>query len=155
MKKAILVVFIMLALVACGCATSGNLSRNHKEKLATAPETVITDIVIRDNIVDIKAGGPFTYTVYKPDDPYRVIAEIPFVHIGRHEERIRSHSAGITEVVTTQVETPRPALRIEILLQAPVEMDPSYHDNTLTLKVREAEKRSRIFLRMNASGSRI
>jgi type IV pilus secretin PilQ/predicted competence protein len=140
MKKAVIVVFLMLALVASGCATSGNLSRNQKEELATAPETVITDIVIRDNIVDIKAGGPFAYTVYKSDDPYRVIAEIPFVQIGKHEERIRSRSAGITEVVTTRVETPRPALRIEILLQAPVEMDPSYHDNTLTLKVRDAEK---------------
>ena len=142
MKKAISVIFIMLAFMAGGCATSANLSQNLKEEPAAAPETVITDITVKDHTVSIKASGPFTYTVYKPADPYKIIAEIPLVKIGRHEERISSRRAGITEVVATQTDTPRLTSKIEILLQAPFEMDTSYHDNTLTLTVREAANTS-------------
>jgi type IV pilus assembly protein PilQ len=142
MKKAISVISIMLAFMTCGCATSANLSQNLKEESDAALETVITDITVQDHTVSIKASGPFTYTVYKPADPYKVVAEIPLVKIGRHEERISPRRAGITEVLATQMETPRLTSKIEILLQAPLDMDPTYHDNTLILTVRKVANAS-------------
>lgn len=132
-KKIILIVSVIAIIaVTGGCATEGNVKHD-----PMADEKVITDIIIADNALEIKANAPFSYTIYKPSDPYRVILDIPEVGPGRFREKIISRYAGITEVIPSQPESPKTASRLDVLLQSPSEIEPLYHDKVLVLKVKE------------------
>lgn len=127
---------IIAAFTISGCATTGQLSEQG-EQPETAPATAITGLKITDNAVEVRANGPFTYTVYKPSDPYRITLEIPGVNIGSYNEKIISKNAGISEVAPSQITEPKLTAMIEILLQTPSELEPVYRDNVLTLKIKE------------------
>lgn len=131
-KIILLVSIIAIIVVTGGCATKGNVKQD-----PPADSKVITDIIIADNALEIKANAPFSYTIYKPSDPYQVILDIPEVGPGRFREKIISSSAGITEVIPSQPESSKTASRLDILLQSPSEIEPLYHDKVLVLKVKE------------------
>jgi len=97
---------------------------------------VITAIDLQDYSVTVKVSGPFSYTLYKSDDPYKIIVELLDVSTGVFNNKIFSDKAGITEIVPSQVESPFMA-RFEILLQTPTTADPEYKDNELTIRIRE------------------
>lgn len=124
---------IIAAAIISGCATTNQVM----EQPTAAPATVITGLKITDNTVEVKADGPFIYTIYKPADPYRVALEIPEVSIGQYNEKIISKSAGISEVAPSQITEPKLTAKFEILLQTPSELEPVYKDNCLTLKIKE------------------
>lgn len=124
---------IIAAAIISGCATTNQVM----EQPTAAPATVITGLKITDNAVEVKADGPFIYTIYKPADPYRVALEIPEVSIGQYNEKIISKSAGISEVAPSQITEPKLTAKFEILLQTPSELEPVYKDNCLTLKIKE------------------
>lgn len=132
-ERIILIVLIIAIFAAAGgCSTAGGVKQEQ-----TTAEKVITDIIVMDNAVQIKASGPFSYTLYKPSDPYRVALDIPEVGTGRFSERIISKSSGITEVIPSQTESPKIASHLEVLLQNPSDIEPLYHDNVLVLKVKQ------------------
>ncbi|MDP2166798.1 MAG: type IV pilus secretin PilQ [Thermodesulfovibrionales bacterium] len=128
MKKkitAIALLILLLTLVA-GQAALG------QEYTAT-----LTAIDVTDNSVEIKASSPFTYTVYKPSDPYLVVVELPGVGIGSLSDRIVPGKKGISEIKVSTISAPSPASKIEILLDAPNDIEPKYTNNTLTLNIKE------------------
>ena len=116
-----------------GCATSG---KTRQETAAPGPVTV-KDVRISDNLLEIEASGPFAYAIYKPSDPYRITIDIPDVAAGQFREKIASRSAGITEVLPSQTESPKIMTTMEVLLQSPSEVEPVYHGNILALRVKE------------------
>jgi len=124
---------IAFVIFAWGCATTG-----HTEKAAEGPEqAIIKELNISDGRVEIKADRPFVYTAYKPADPFRIVVEIPEATPGKFRDTIRSTSRGITEILPSQIESPKPIARFEILLDTPVSFEQSYHNNTLTLLLKE------------------
>ncbi|HET6514736.1 MAG TPA: type IV pilus secretin PilQ [Thermodesulfovibrionales bacterium] len=127
-----MILFMTILAFIGGCATSGKVRQEPMQE-----EAVITDIIISDNKLEIKANGPFAYTVYKPSDPFRVVLEMPGVSTGAYKDKIVSRSAGITEVIPTQADSQKPTAKIEVLLQSPSHVEPSYHDNVLTVTVKE------------------
>lgn len=135
-KKRIVIMPFIIAIIFIigGCATTGQVREGPPE----TGQTVITDIKVMDNVVEITASGPFIYTLYKPSDPYRVVVDMPDVNTGRYKDRISSDKAGITEVIPAQVEAPRLTAKIEILLQSPSNIEPAYKDSVLTLRVKGA-----------------
>lgn len=132
-RHIIFLVLIALAIFSWGCATTGQAKKD-----LTEPElTMIEDIIISDGRIEIKGDKPFVYTAYKPADPFRIVVEIPEAQIGKFKDSIRSTSKGITEIIPSQIEAPKPMVRFEIFLDTPVSFEHSYHDNILTLKLKD------------------
>lgn len=122
---------IILVIVSWGCATT-----DQAIKETAGPElTLIKDISISDNRIEIRGDKPFVYTAYKPADPFRIVIEIPEADIGKFRDPLKSTSKGITEVLPSQVESPKPIARIEVILDAPVSFEQTYHNNILTLNL--------------------
>jgi type IV pilus assembly protein PilQ len=116
-----------------GCATTARTQQ------APAPQdiTAITAVEIKDNMVIIRANNPFIYTIYRPGDPYKLIVDIPDTSIGGLSSRIISKSAGITEIIPSQIESPSLMTRLEMILQTPAVVEQDYRNNTLTLTLKE------------------
>jgi len=113
-----------------GCATTGDV------KGSAMPEEgrVITSVDLQDYSVTVKVNKPFSYTMYKSDDPYKIIVELLDVNTGVFNKRIVSDKAGITEIVPSRIESPS-MTRLEILLQTPATGIPEYKDNELKIRI--------------------
>lgn len=132
-KGHIISILIGMIIFAWGCATTGQANKD-----ITGPElALIKDINIGDNRIDIKADRSFVYIAYKPADPFRVVVEIPEADIGKFKETIKATARGITEIIPSQIESPKPIARFEVILDAPVSFEQSYHNNVLTLNLKE------------------
>jgi len=123
-------------IVFCSSLASGSV----KESKQSADTPVITGIDIQDYSVTIRVSKPFTYTLYKPGDPFKVVVELLNVNTGTFNKKILSDKAGITEIVPSQIDTPFMA-RLEVLLQTPSVAEPEYKDNELKIRIkRESSK---------------
>lgn len=127
--------FIMF--IAGGCATTGNGGAGGPGGAVSGGPSVtavLTGLAITEDAVEIKASGPFTYTVYKASDPYRVTVELPDVNIGSFKDKVTSAKGSISEVMPSQAEAPKLIAKLDILLHTPAEIEPLYKDNVLVLK---------------------
>jgi type IV pilus assembly protein PilQ len=115
-----------------GCATTGNV----KESIQPEEAPAITGIDLQDYSVTIKVSKPFSYTMYRPEDPYKVVVELLDVNTGAFNMKIVSNKAGITEIVPYQIESPF-MTRLEILLQTPTTAEPEYKNNELKIRIKE------------------
>ncbi|KAF0145402.1 MAG: type IV pilus assembly protein PilQ [Nitrospirae bacterium] len=123
---------LVILIFALGCATGGG----KQGAVQGAQNPVLTGIDVTDNKLNIVVDKPFTYTIYKSSDPYKVIVELPDVRMGFAPNKIKSDKAGITEITPSQTEDPV-STKLEILLSSPVTVEPVYKDTTLALKVKE------------------
>jgi len=129
-------IFCSLFFAIWGCATTSGI----KESAQPEETTVITGIDLQDNSVTIKVSRPFSYTMYRPDDPYKLVVELLDVNTGAFNMKIISDKAGITEIVPYQVKSPSLLTRLEILLQIPSEAEPEYQDNELKIRLKGVPK---------------
>jgi type IV pilus assembly protein PilQ len=137
MKKNIifyLLIYLML-MVFWGCATTTRSGM--EESLKPQETTLITGINIQDYAVTITADKPFIYTIYRPDDPYKIVVDLPDVTIGSFNNRIVSDKAGITEIIPSQIKAPSLMARLEMLLQTPSVVEQEYKNNVLTIKIKK------------------
>jgi len=104
-------------------------------KVLPQEAAVITGIDAQDNSITVTASKPFIYTIYKPGDPYRIVIDLPDVSVGAFNQRIVPNSARITEILPTQINSPSPMARLDVLLQDPASFDQDYKHNALTLKI--------------------
>src|SRR4030067_622392 len=125
-------IFCSLFFAIWGCATTSGI----KESAQPEETPVITGIDLQDNSVTIRVSKPFSYTMYRPDDPYKVVVELLDVNTGAFNMKIISDKAGITEIVPYQVKSPSLLTRLEILLQMPSEAEPEYQDNELKIRLK-------------------
>lgn len=131
--ESMLYTLCFLLVFVWGCATPGGV----KETSEPQEPTVITSIDIQDYTVMITGNKPFAYTIYRPDDPYKIVVELLGVNIGAFKDKIVSQKAGITEIVPSQVESPSSAARLEMLLQTPSMVEPEYKETSLILRLKE------------------
>jgi AMIN domain len=132
MKKIIiskLCIVLIGFLLLFGCATTpGANAVSSGEEIP-----VLTDIAIENGAVVIKSNKSFMYTVYNANDPYKATVEIPDMSVGAFTSKIVSETSGITEVIPQQIDSPKMLTRIDIILQTPSAISPSYENNTLVL----------------------
>lgn len=122
-----------LLLIFYSCATT----QAGKETLK-APEPVkIVAINIQDNQVTVAGNKPFIYTIYKPDDPYKIVIDLPDVSIGNFKQKIISSKKAISELTPSQIENPSLMARLELLLDTPATVDHIYKNSVLTVTVKE------------------
>jgi type IV pilus assembly protein PilQ len=127
-----LFIFMIALILAMGCVTA----HAGKQASHTAGPSAITSVQIVDNTLIIKGDQPFTYALHKATDPYRATLEIPDMTIGQYAGRISSDRAGITEIISHQIESPRLLTKLDIVLQNPSSLSPEYRDNTLTIAIK-------------------
>jgi len=118
---------LTILLSASGCATPAGVQEERQS-------ATLTSVDITDNKLNIIADRPFTYTIYKPSDPYKVIVDVADARLGMAAGKIKSDKAGITEVILLQTDTPLSS-KIEILLSSPAGVVPAFKDSTLTLNI--------------------
>jgi len=120
----------MLMLIL-GCAST----QESRQALDTAVSPALTSIQVEDNMLVIKGNQHFTYAIYKANDPYRATIEIPDMTTGQFGSKISTDRAGITEIIPQQIDSPKVMTRIDIVLENPSSLTPSYKDNTLSISV--------------------
>ncbi|OGW39398.1 MAG: hypothetical protein A2Y97_12895 [Nitrospirae bacterium RBG_13_39_12] len=141
MKRNILILLylllcsILFVFLGCATTTTGGDAGQPLEQPQEA--TLITGIDIQDYTVTITANKPFTYTLYRPGDPYKIIIDLPDVELGSFINKIVSNKGGITEIDPSQVESPSYLARLEVLIQTPSIVEQEYKDNVLTVKIKE------------------
>lgn len=130
---------ILTLLILSRIFTGGIAWAQTKEEPPAAEKTVITDIHVTDNALEIKGTRHFAYTIVRSSDPFRYVIEIPDATIGISRDTLKSSSSLFTEITPSQIDAPRITARFEILLQSPSDIEPLYIDNTLILKSKESE----------------
>ncbi len=133
LRYSLFIICLCSLFIVFGCATT----KAGKETITVPELAKITSINIQDNEVTITGDKPFIYTIYKPDDPYKIVIDLPDVSIGNFKQKIISNKQGITEIMPSQIETPSLMARLEVLLDTPSNVDQSYKNNALTIKIKE------------------
>ncbi len=100
---------------------------------AVIKEGEITGIEVLDNAIQIKADGPITYKLYRPEDPFRVIVDIEGARLGKFVDKLFPDRAGVTEIEPVQILKPATVARFNILLQSPATITPEVKDTVLVL----------------------
>lgn len=118
-----------------GCAST----QGGKQSSDAAGAPSITSIQVEDNVLIIKSNQHFTYAIYKSNDPYRATIEIPDMATGQFNDKISSERSGITEIIPQQIDSPKLITKLDIVLQNPSSLTPSYKDNTLTISIAKNE----------------
>jgi type IV pilus assembly protein PilQ len=104
-------------------------------QLTANPE--ITHIGVRDvdgtTEIEIESTAPFTYTIYKPSDPYQIIVELQDMNPGEFQEKLVINKAGVREIIPSKKPDTPNVVRLEIGLTVPVDVEPIYKENKLIL----------------------
>ncbi|MEF9426983.1 MAG: type IV pilus secretin PilQ [Candidatus Mariimomonas ferrooxydans] len=82
--------------------------------------------------IHIESNQPFSYTIYKPVDPYKLVVELQEVNLGKFKEKMVVDRAGVMEIVPSKVEGAE-NVRLEILLTVPAEVKPVSRGSALIL----------------------
>lgn len=97
----------------------------------------ITDITVEDvngtTEIQIKSSAPFTYTITRPSDPYKVVIDLQDTQLGGFQEKIVFDRAGVMDINPAMDESMPGVAKLEIALTVPVDIEPIYNDSTLIL----------------------
>jgi type IV pilus assembly protein PilQ len=101
------------------------------------PVSRITDITVEDvngtTEIGIKSSAPFTYTIFRPSDPYKVVVDLQSTDLGGFRESILVDRAGVMEITPVIDENMPDVAKLEIALTVPVDIEPFYMNNMLVL----------------------
>lgn len=135
MKERIYLMFLMAVLIIpSGCAAN-----NIKKSLESGEASVITGIDVQDYTITITVNKPFIYTIYRPNDPYKMVIELPAVGLGVFNNKIVPDKAGIAEIVPSQIESPYFTAKIEVLFQELSMATSEHKDNTLIIIIKKLQ----------------
>jgi len=119
-----------------------SLAYNVYSESEQAKSSEITAVEVRDNDgrteIKISSDAPFTYTLNKVD-PYQILVELHDITLGEFREKITFGRAGVTEITPILDESNENISKLQIAFTTPVDVEPSYKDNTLTLSFMNPE----------------
>jgi type IV pilus assembly protein PilQ len=141
-KRGITLILLMAAFLVAGCVSSGNVKKQKELGL-----TIIKGVEINDYsvVLHMKDEPSAAFTVLKPSDPYTVVLEMPDVGMGDVPEKIQSAKLGISELRLATVQTPIQLTRVEILMDAPLDVEPIKVGSSIVINLlgpAKAEKRT-------------
>ena len=114
----------------------GSLTLDARTEDQTAG-SVITDISVEDvngtTEIEIKSSAPFTYTIFRPADPYKFVIDLQDTQLGVFQEKIVVDRAGVMDITPALDESMPGVVKLEIALTVPVDIEPIYNDSTLIL----------------------
>ena len=96
------------------------------------PGSRVTDISVEDvngtTEIEIKSSAPFTYTIFRPSDPYKVVIDLHDTQFGGFQEKILVDRAGVMDITPIIDESMPDVAKFEI-----AHIEPVYSDNVLIL----------------------
>jgi type IV pilus assembly protein PilQ len=102
-----------------------------------AVKSEITDITVEvengTSEIAIKCTAPFTYTIYKPADPYKIVVDLKNTSLGMFREKMDIDKAGVLEITPVAVSATPDMARLVISLTVPADVEPVYNENSLIL----------------------
>ncbi|MBI5025575.1 MAG: type IV pilus secretin PilQ [Nitrospirae bacterium] len=132
MKTLKISIILLSFIVALGYAASTTPQE-------TTKNPTITNISVNEKAgfteVVIESDSPFTYTIYKPSDPYKVVVELNNTDPGKFTDKIVADRGAVAEIIPTKVEGPQSSARFDITLTAPAEVKPLLEGNSLILSI--------------------
>ena len=138
------IVLVTLIFLLVGCANQQSVKKEPStiEAAKKAALPTVSSIEVSDNTVSIVSDSPFEYTVYKPEDPFKVIVDLSGVVPGENIKPLEFTSGIISEIKPTHIATPQEGTRLEILLSSPSDVTTEYSEGKLMLKVNEISQES-------------
>jgi type IV pilus assembly protein PilQ len=127
-KNLSLIIFIFCLLIMFN-GISGDL----EAKVAEISGIEVKEV---DNYTEIyiNTTSPLlSYTIYKPEDPYKVVVELQGVELGKLRDKIVIDRAGVMEIVPSKIEGRLEAVRLEIMFTVPAEVTPIQREDALIL----------------------
>ncbi|TNF56194.1 type IV pilus secretin family protein [bacterium] len=95
--------------------------------------------VQKNTEIQIDSNAPFSYTIYKPADPYRLVVELQDITLGKFTDNILVDRAGVMEIIPAETEGVSKGVKLEIILTVPAEVNPVQQGNTLILSFNNPE----------------
>jgi len=136
-RRKIFLIFVFLFF--CSSLTYNVYSESEQAK-----GSEITAVEVRDNDgtteIKIISDAPFTYTVNKVSDPYQVLVELHNIGLGEFRDKITFDREGVSEITPLLDESTENISKLQIAFTTPVDVEPTYKDNTLTLSFMNPEK---------------
>ena len=127
-RRAFLIFMILLL--------SGVPSLNGQAPLA-AVKSEITDISVGvqngTSEIEITCSAPFTYTIYKPADPYQIVIDLQDTGLGIFREKMNFDKAGVLDITPVSDGSAPDVARLQISLTVPADVEPVYNDTSLIL----------------------
>ncbi len=139
-SKGIYLIIAALIFLLSGCAGQKTVQKEKamEEMAGKASTPVISSIEVRGNTISVVSSHPFEYTLYKPEDPFKIVVDITGVVPGENLKTLEFTKGVITEIRPTHIVTPQEGTRLDILLASPADVVPEYSDGRLTLRVEES-----------------
>lgn len=136
------IVLVALIFLLVGCANQQSVKREStmQEVTKQAALPTVSSIEVSGNTVSIVSDSPFEYTVYKPEDPFKVVVDLSGVVPGENIKPLEFTSGVISEIKPTHIVTPQEGTRLEMLLSSPSDVTAEYSEGKLTLKVKEIQQ---------------
>ncbi|HDO35366.1 MAG TPA: type IV pilus secretin family protein [Nitrospirae bacterium] len=107
-------------------------------KAQVSSSSEIKSIEVTGDAIVVTADSPFEYTIYKPEDPFRITVDMRGVTPGTLSGKVdTSGSSTVSEIKVQHIKTPVEGTRLDVLLSSPAEVVPEYNNGVLTLRVRE------------------
>ncbi|MBI5008161.1 MAG: AMIN domain-containing protein, partial [Bacteroidia bacterium] len=128
-KKVFLFLLILIIGVLVGAVV---------ESTDLPPDTpVITSIDVEkvddSTEIQIDSNSQISYTIYSPEDPYKVVVELQGVSLGKFTDKIVIDKAGVAEIIPSIAEGTVNTARLEIVLAVPAKIKPIQKEKTLIL----------------------
>ncbi|MEE8329323.1 MAG: type IV pilus secretin PilQ [Thermodesulfovibrionia bacterium] len=114
--------------------TFSGVNVNSEAQQPGTPEItgIRVEVVNNTTEIHIESNQPFSYTIYKPADPYRLVVELQEVNLGKFKEKMVIDRAGVMEIVPSKIEGSE-NVKLEILLTVPAEIKPVSRGSALIL----------------------
>jgi type IV pilus assembly protein PilQ len=129
---------LLLVFLIYGCANNRTVQeRIVEEPPRRVPE--VKEVQIEGNTLTIKAETSFSYKLYKPEDPFKVILEIQGVVPGIYMNRVIKGEGMLSEVKIGSSDSASDTTRAVVLLASPVEVAAEYNEGILKLVPEEAD----------------
>ncbi|MEK7307982.1 MAG: AMIN domain-containing protein, partial [Nitrospirota bacterium] len=94
--------------------------------------------------IKIDSNSQFSYTMYKPEDPYSAVVELHGVGLGKLKDKIVFDKAGVMEIIPSISEVDKTTVRLEITFSIPAEIEPVQKGSGLVLKFYNPESEEAI-----------
>ncbi|NOX19828.1 MAG: hypothetical protein GXO99_00985, partial [Nitrospirae bacterium] len=106
-RRPLLIVVMIIVLSLVGCTNKETVKKDAssvpQKSILVSEGPTITSLKIESNVVSISADKGFQYTVYKPEDPFKMVVEIPGVTPGAFEGIHKGKGGMVTEVFAQHV----------------------------------------------------
>ncbi len=134
----LLSIVMIVPLVSCTPKETVKKSDDSLKEAQVSSSSEIKSIEVTGGGIVVSADSPFEYTVYKPEDPFRITVDIRGVTPGTLSGKVdTSGSSTVSEINVQHIKTPVEGTRLDVLLSSPAEVVPEYNNGVLTLRVRE------------------